>query len=445
MTRPGRELRPPKRVFYAAGCGDAIGAHESWKAGIQHPTEVSITFSSQVEQYCADIGADLLIVAHNDRRETVVDGKTTIEHLPKFWREAGGARFHVREFLHSLKLLARAVRFRADAAIIDSGTPFDAWKGAFAMFGMRVVPVLHNALWPNGFKPMSPLAKLQRLADRFFWRNIPAATLGVSPVCLRQVEEVSGNRARPMRLLLAQFDADYFSRVAPAPPHSKRPFEIMFVGRVAREKGVFDILDIARMVEEKAPGRVRWTVCGTGPDAAEITRKRDELRLKNVVDLKGWTSLDALIDTFSHSHACIVPTRSGFNEGLAMTAAEAALAGRPVITSTIVPALELLEDAAVAYRADDPASCADEVLKLIDDPERYRRLVDNAKVAARPFLDRSNGLTQALKDVLGDMPRALKVEAAARERRLPGASPRAAPDGPREAKPAPALYAAGKE
>ena len=411
MIRPGRELSPPKRVFYVAGAGDAIGAHESWKRGVQHPTEVAITFSGQVEQYCADIGAELYIVAHHQRRSAISDGPVKIEHLPKPWPNARGALFHLGELVHAARLVARAAKFKADAAIIESGSPFDAWKQVFALFGMRVVPVLHNALWPDGFKPQTARARLRRLIDGFFWRHVPEATICVSPACARQVEEASGGKGGPALVMLAQFPDGWFDRVPPPPPHLERPFTILFVGRTIREKGIFDLLEAAALVEEQAPGEVRWIICGDGPDRIELESRRAALGLERAVDIRGWVTPGKLPDVLAEAHVCIVPTRSTFPEGLAMTAAEAALAGRPIVTNRVVPALEILRSAAVEYKTDDPHSCAEEILGLLGDREKYRALRKNAKAAAAPFLDRRLGLTEVLKDALG-APEAARVRAA---------------------------------
>jgi glycogen synthase len=395
-------LKPPRRVFYAAGPGDAASAHEHWKRGIHDPTEVSITFSGQIEQYCKDVGADLYLVCYHKRRCLVRDGAVTIEHLPKFWPDSRGLAFHLRELVYGLLLLVRAVRFRADTAILDSGCTHFFWQSLFAVAGIRVVPVLHNALWPNGFKPNGLQHRVIRFLDKLFWRHVPTVTLCVSPLCARQVTEVAGPRHRPTAQIYAQFESEFFARIPPPPAHSRRPFTIMFIGRVVESKGVFDILEMAAQIERRAPGRAHWVVCGTGGDFEEV--KRRAAQLAGLVDARGWTSNDDLVTVYANSHCSIVPTRSTFTEGLAMTAAEAVLAGRPVITNPVVPALEVLEGAAVACRTNDVGSYVEQILKLLDDPEWYASMVAACHAVSRRFLDRRNGITAVLKQTLGAAP-----------------------------------------
>ena len=148
---------------------------------------------------------------------------------------------------------------------------------------------------------------------------------------------------------------------------------MMFIGRIDRVKGVFDILEIARRIEDSHPGLIRWDICGRGRDFDALGKRHEELRLANIVTLKGWTSLEDLIGVYAKSHASIVPTRSSFTEGLAMTAAEAILAGRPVVTNPVVPALEILQLACVEAKTDDVDTHLQAVLKIATDPDLYNR------------------------------------------------------------------------
>jgi hypothetical protein len=80
-----------------------------------------------------------------------------------------------------------------------------------------------------------------------------------------------------------------------------------------------------------------------------------------------------------------------------MTAAEAILAGRPLITNPVVPALELLRPACVEARTDDVDSYVEGVLKLIGDREYYESLRRACPELGEQFYDRNLGLTAVLK------------------------------------------------
>jgi glycosyltransferase involved in cell wall biosynthesis len=156
---------------------------------------------------------------------------------------------------------------------------------------------------------------------------------------------------------------------------------------------------MAHRIEEQHPGLVRWIICGRGPAADQLATLRESLRLHDVIDLKGWTSLDDLQAIYSTVHACIVPTRSSYAEGLAMTTAEAALAGRPFVSNPVVPGSEVLADACVIATTDDVASHADAVLRLALDFDLYAQKAEGARRTGRMFLDRAQGLTAGLRKI----------------------------------------------
>ncbi len=367
------------RVFHTAGLGRIIEAHEYWKRHEHFPSEVTITFSSQFEQFCQDLGAAAYIVGYHSEKRILRDGEFTIEQRPKPFRGAGGGLYHLGEVLYGLGLLVTALRFGANLAVIDSGTTHYFVTALFRLFGIPVVPVLHNTIWPHGFPPRRRISRLICRLDAWFYRHAASAVIGVSPECVRQVEQLAGKRHPPLYQIRAQFRPEYFAQILPPPPFEERPFRMMFLGRVNRDKGVFDILEMARKIEATAPGQVRWEICGSGPDLDEMQRRRAAMGLESIVTLHGWTSLEDLIKIYARSHASIVPTRSSFIAGLEMTAAEAILAGRPLVTNPVVPALEVLRPACAEARTNDVDSHVEAVLSLLSSREHYETLREPAR------------------------------------------------------------------
>jgi glycosyltransferase involved in cell wall biosynthesis len=170
----------------------------------------------------------------------------------------------------------------------------------------------------------------------------------------------------------------------------------MFVGRADRLKGLMDLAEIAFNVEEKIPNRVRWIVCGDGPDLEDLRRKVIELGIERKFEIMGHTVPSKLIGLYEKVNACIVPTRSEFSEGLAMTVIESVLARRPVITSSVVPALELMRPACLEANTDDCISYADAVISIASDEILYQSLRLSAPDRLREFLSSEYSLVTAL-------------------------------------------------
>ena len=118
------------------------------------------------------------------------------------------------------------------------------------------------------------------------------------------------------------------------------------------------------------------------------------------MEVRGWTSPEAQTELRSRCQAVIVPSRSDLNEGMAMSAVEAILSRRPLITNRAVPALEVLRPAAIEAEPDNARSYADAVLSLARDPGRWQTLVDACGQLEEPFYDRRHGLTAALEEIL---------------------------------------------
>jgi glycosyltransferase involved in cell wall biosynthesis len=388
------------RIFHATGPGNLIRAHKHWAAGEHDPSEVSITFSSQFADFCRDINAEAYIIARHSEKAVYRDGPFTLEHRPKPMPGASGLRYHIAEVLYGLGLLLTAIRFRANVAVMDAGTSHNFILSIFPLAGIKTIVVLHTTLWASGFPPTRLVPRTIAKLDSLFFRWLPIATIGVSPECVRQVEQLTRGKHAPLYQIRAQFRREYFQEIPPPPPHGQRPFRIMYIGRINRIKGVFDVLEMAKRIERQAPGRVRWEMCGSGPDLDELRRLQGEMGLKDVVSIRGWTSLEDLQGVYARSHVSIVPTRSSFYEGLAMTAAEAILAGRPVITSPVVPALEVLRPACVEAKTNDVDSYVKAILALIENPNQYRNLCEACPQLQAQFYDRSQGLRIILKKIL---------------------------------------------
>ncbi|MBO9574353.1 MAG: glycosyltransferase [Sphingobium sp.] len=388
-----------KRVFYACGGpANVVSAHEAWLAKEHESSEVSITFSSQVADYCEEIGASAYFVSPHAKTQRVQMGEYTLEHRPK--KGGSGVGYHLNEIGYALGLLKTARAFKADIAFMDTGSMPIFTMFLFRLFGIPVVPILHNVLWPAHFPPTSFGRKLALWVDGLFWRYGASGAIGVSPECEKQVRAVAPGLRYPVIQIRAQFRPEYFAQIAPPPPHAKRPFRVMFIGRVTHSKGVFDILEMARSVETTDPGLVRWTICGTGDAFDALTAQRDAMGLQDIVDLPGWISLERLLDIYAQSHAAIVPTRSSFQEALAMTAAEAILAGRPVILNPVVPAIDLIGPACLAGKTNDAESHAEQVRLLARDGALYDRMQKACASLGAPFVDRQQGLTAGLREMV---------------------------------------------
>jgi glycogen(starch) synthase len=398
----GGMTNPPNgpRVFYALGPGDVVDSYRKWNAGVDCVSETSVTFSGQFFDFCRANGVRAYAISSNPACEVLRDGAFIVENRPKVFADPHGLLFHLNQICYGLAIFLSALRFRADVVVADSGTTHWFVLSLFKLTRIRVVASLHNSYWACGFVPPGRVKQIIRGLDGWFWRRCADATLCVSPECQRQVETLAHSGNRPVFKFRCQFRPSDFASVPAPPAHDARPFRVLFAGRVEREKGVFDLLEIARCFKQEAPGQLQIEVCGGGDALDELTKEIAAQGLGDDILIRGKLKRPELLAAYGRSHVVIVPTRSTFCEGMPMVAAEAILTGRPVITSRLSNALDVLEGALVEAQPDDPASYVACLRKLMSDPAYYESCCQACPTVGRQFYDRDQGLAAAMERMM---------------------------------------------
>jgi glycogen(starch) synthase len=371
-------------VMYCEGPGDIVAAHSAWASHDDFSNETSATFSGQFFEFCRQNGLTFYALSYGRRRAIVNTEIGTITNMPRWNFKIPKIGYELTVFLYALRLLLLAVRVRPRVILVASGVTDWSYLPLLRFSGAKIVPVLHNALWPNEFRPK---IGLRQKLYRFVWQRCVSFTLAVSPACARQVQSVAGDV--PVVVFKPSFPAERFSH-SPAPKEfSCSPIKVLFAGRVEESKGVFDILKMAEQLPQ-----VEFALCGDGQALPEVVRQIDSRRLSNVKTY-GKLNRPNLLERYLQAHLVIVPTRSNFAEGFAMVVAEAILLLRPVITSRVVPAAEVFRDAVIWVEPDHVDGYIDAIRRLT--PEEYYRLVERARALRAFILDDSASFFAALR------------------------------------------------
>jgi glycosyltransferase involved in cell wall biosynthesis len=386
----------PLRLLYAAGPGDVIDDYRHWVRGVDHPAQVSVTYSSQFFDVCRELGARAYVLA--DRRPTGVlrDGPFVLRHRPIPFTNSPGPLYHLGQAWSGLRLLASALAFRADVAVVFNGTAHWFALALLPLFGVRVVPSLHCVLWPMGRPPAGVGRLVQKLDARFFARSADAI-LSASGDISRQVAAMTGGQHRPVVEFLPTYRKSSFET---SEPPAGRPFRVFFAGRIERDKGVFDLLAIAQRFAAAGRTDIEFDLCGSGSALDELRRAADEAGLADRFRCHGYRSREYMRQCYTRAHTVIVPTTSDFIEGFNQVVAEGVLSGRPVITSRVCPALEYVRDAVVEVGVDDVQGYGDAILRLCDDPEFYQARCRGCAGAQAQFYDVERGWGATLKKAL---------------------------------------------
>jgi glycosyltransferase involved in cell wall biosynthesis len=151
----------------------------------------------------------------------------------------------------------------------------------------------------------------------------------------------------------------------------KRPPTILFVGRLVRDKGVFELLDAFGIVRRTHPCRL--SLAGEGPAEADVVQRVTQLDLAEEVELLGYVSGDALERAYRSADVFALPS---YREGFPLVVMEAMGYGLPVVTTPIRGCADHLAPGVNALFAPprDVEALAERLLRLLDDGALRRRM-----------------------------------------------------------------------
>ena len=153
------------------------------------------------------------------------------------------------------------------------------------------------------------------------------------------------------------------------------PYLIGFVGLMGPQDGVDHSL---RALAELRRRRSDWRAIfvGEGDVVGEMQALCAQLQLTDVVDFAGWMSGDQLITTLSTFDVCLAPNpATPLNDVSTMVKLLEYMAmSKPVVAYDLPETRRTAEEAVRYARPDDPASMAEAIDALLDDPDLRSRM-----------------------------------------------------------------------
>ena len=395
LTPGGR--RP--RVAYLSGPIDALKVARELKEDRQ-PDYYGTVYLAQLFGVLEALHADCLVITTlPGKRGRKMLGSIRVTNIPMS-EGLAGPWYHLAMMRWSVSCITEILRFRPQVAILTAGQNYFWIFAGLRLFAVRLFVSLHCTLWPK-LAPQRPANRLlNRLNGRYFF---PACdhVQAVSQDIVDQVLASSTRLRAPPRKFVPTYRAENFTAAKSARyPDAGTPFRLLYVGRIEENKGVFDLVEMMRTLEELEPGRYRLTICGTGSANHALADAVSESRLGRSITIAGQRDAVQLAAHYAECHVVVVPTRSTFEEGYAKVAAEAVLNLRPVITSAACPALADVADAAIEARVDDPAAYIDAIRNLATDPILYAEKVAAAARVRQIYVDQSHSYRAVIEPAL---------------------------------------------
>ncbi len=129
-------------------------------------------------------------------------------------------------------------------------------------------------------------------------------------------------------------------KYAPASSDSKAMAPtVLFLGRLSKEKGAFDLIKAARMVAGRVPD-AQFRVCGPG-DIEACKRICQSSALVETFEFPGWVQEAEKLRELRRAWVFVLPS---YNEGLPVSILEAMAAGLPVVATAVGGIPELVKN-----------------------------------------------------------------------------------------------------
>lgn len=173
------------------------------------------------------------------------------------------------------------------------------------------------------------------------------------------------------------------------------PFNILFLGRVEKTKGVFEALEAYAQLVTRWP-RASLTIAGDGAALPEV-RAQVAARALSGVRIRGFLQGAEKRQALQEAACYLLPS---YTEGLPMTVLEAMAYGLPVVTRPVGGLVDFFEDGKMGYFVEglSPADFAARMESILVNPALGRQMSSRNREFARAHFMASR-VAQRLLDI----------------------------------------------
>jgi glycosyltransferase involved in cell wall biosynthesis len=174
-------------------------------------------------------------------------------------------------------------------------------------------------------------------------------------------------------------------------PSSGRENLVLFLGRLERAKGVFDLVEAVARVRKHVPD-IRLVCAGDG-DRESVAQFAQELHIHDALGLPGWIGPEEKRSLLGRAAVCVLPS---YAEGLPMVLLEGMAAGVPVVATDVGGIPDLVTDGVngLLYAPGDTDALERLLRKLLHDAALRRRMGTAARESVRLRFDAGRVIAQ---------------------------------------------------
>lgn len=206
-------------------------------------------------------------------------------------------------------------------------------------------------------------------------------------------DRIRSPRGKPVPNLFGMVDCTQFHPVSSERKKAlrrklgieKNASVIIFVGWIQREKGVFELLEAAKAISQRAP-RARFLLCGGGDGIDDFRQTIFRYGLQSRIRLVGSVDPDNIHEWLQSADIFTLPSHM---EGMPNAVMEAMACGLPAVVSAVggIPEALNRSKGATLVPARDPVSLALALSELLEQPRRRTKMSKAAAKEAREKFD----------------------------------------------------------
>lgn len=321
---------------------------------------------------CGISGQSALMISWGKKHDECIDGALRARMYRVAGSRAGRLGNALLRIAASIAGAREMLAFRPDRIICGQVGPM-LWTSALVArrLGCPLVHSRHNSLYERQAK------WYQRLLSRLDFVAIRGARAVIchGPFLVRQMREIGlpAERIFEFDVGFSQFQASAATSRAMAAFEDVRT--LLYVGRIERNKGVFDLLEAFATLATR-DNTVRLRYVGDGPDLERLRGAVREKGLTARVECIGRVRHDELPGIISSSSLMVTPTRREFPEGRCMAAMEALACAVPVVAPAYGPFPDLVkpEENGLLYEPDDVTALTQAISRTLLEPGLYQKL-----------------------------------------------------------------------
>ena len=220
---------------------------------------------------------------------------------------------------------------------------------------------------------------ISKTIKRYVIKNVEALTV-VSTAMQLEVKKLVPDTDLPAVVPMGTDLQDLFT---PDKSIQRKPFQLLFVGRLVEKKGLQYLLKALPEILETHP-KVTLNIAGTGPKLENLKKIVDDLGLKKQVFFLGRLSHQQLVMQYRTATLAVFPfvqAKDGDVEGLGLVMVEAMGCGCPVIASDIPAVRDVIVDnnTGVLTEAGNKKQLAEKVMELLSYEDRRKALAKEAR------------------------------------------------------------------